>query len=411
MSANGGRIRARRRRCKAPDSARRAAKPIATRVRRQTATVAAPSPADARSIGLRYSRDDQPGIRRRRQGDDWRYETDDGTPVRDEGTLDRIRALAVPPAWTDVWICATERGHLQATGRDARGRKQYRYHREFRASRESAKFEQLIEFGRALPRIRAAVAADLERPGLPREKVLAACVRVLELTLMRVGNDEYVEQNRSYGLTTLRDRHARIAGSQVRFRFRGKGGKVHEVGFRDRRLGAIVRRCQELPGQELFQYVDDEGVTRDVASEDVNDYLRAIAGTDVSAKMFRTWAATVLANRALTAYQATESSRVQKRNVAAAMQDVADLLGNTPTVARQSYVHPAVLDAYLEGSLGEALVTAAEDERPEPAPQPNPAEEEAVIDLIRRRLADDRTKRRSKRQTKGRPRRRTDRPA
>ncbi len=365
----------------------------------------APSPADTRAIGLRYSRDDQPGIRRRRHGDGWRYETDDGTTVHEEATLDRIRKLAVPPAWTDVWICADEHGHLQATGRDARGRKQYRYHREFRARRESAKFEQLIEFGLVLPRIRAAVAADLARPGLPREKVLAACVRVLELTLMRVGNDEYAEQNRSFGLTTLRDRHARIAGSRVRFRFRGKGGKLHEVGFRDRRLGAIVRRCQELPGQELFQYIDEDGVVRDVASDDVNEYLRAIAGADISAKMFRTWAATVLANRALTAYQATESSRVQKRNVAAAMEDVAALLGNTPTVARQSYVHPAVLDAYLDGSLGEALVTAAEDDRSEPAPQPNRAEEERVIELIRRRLADDRhesAKKRTKRRVQPR---------
>ena len=367
--------------------------------------VVAPSPADTRAIGLRYSRDDQPGIRRRRHGDGWRYETDDGTTVHEEATLDRIRKLAVPPAWTDVWICADEHGHLQATGRDARGRKQYRYHREFRARRESAKFEQLIEFGLVLPRIRAAVAADLARPGLPREKVLAACVRVLELTLMRVGNDEYAEQNRSFGLTTLRDRHARIAGSRVRFRFRGKGGKLHEVGFRDRRLGAIVRRCQELPGQELFQYIDEDGVVRDVASDDVNEYLRAIAGADISAKMFRTWAATVLANRALTAYQATESSRVQKRNVAAAMEDVAALLGNTPTVARQSYVHPAVLDAYLDGSLGEALVTAAEDDRSEPAPQPNRAEEERVIELIRRRLADDRhesAKKRTKRRVQPR---------
>jgi len=362
--------------------------------------VAAPSLADARAIGLRYSRDDEPGIRRRRVRDDWRFETDDGQPIGDEATIGRIRRLAIPPAWTDVWICADERGHLQATGRDAKGRKQYRYHPEFRASRESAKFEQLIEFGEALPRIRERVEADLSKRGLPREKVLAACVRVLELTLMRVGNEEYAQQNRSFGLTTLRDRHAKISGSRVRFRFRGKGGKLHEVGFRDRRLGAIVRRCQELPGQELFQYVDDEGITRDVASDDVNAYLREISGADVSAKMFRTWAATVLANRALTAYQTAESASAIKKNVASAMREVADRLGNTPTVARNSYVHPAVVDAYLEGPVGEALVTAAEEEQGEPAPQPSRPEEEAVIELIRGRLEAERAAPRRRRRTK-----------
>jgi DNA topoisomerase-1 len=350
--------------------------------------------ADARAIGLRYSSDGEPGIRRRRRGDDWQYTTDAGERVRDEATLARIRRLAVPPAWTDVWIAADDRAHLQATGRDARGRKQYRYHPDFRRAREAEKFEELIEFGRALPTIRQRVAADLGRSGLPREKVLAACVRVLELTLMRVGNDEYAAHNRSFGLTTLRDRHANASRERVRFRFRGKSGKVQEVGFRDRRLASIVRRCQDLPGQELFQYLDDEGEVRDVKSDDVNAYLREIAGADVSAKMFRTWAATVLAGRALTAYEETESAAAVKRNVSSAMKEVADALGNTPTVARNSYVHPAVLDAYLEGSLGEALVTAAEDEKPEPAPQPSRAEEEAVIELLRRRLADERRRRR-----------------
>jgi DNA topoisomerase I len=244
------------------------------------------------------------------------------------------------------------------------------------------------------------VEADLSRRGLPREKVLAACVRVLELTLMRVGNDEYAQQNRSFGLTTLQDRHAKISGSRVRFRFRGKGGKVHEVGFRDRRLGAIVRRCQELPGQELFQYLDDDGVTRDVASDDVNAYLREISGADVSAKMFRTWAATVLANRALTAYQTAESASAIKKNVASAMREVADRLGNTPTVARNSYVHPAVVDAYLEGPVGEALVTAAEEEQAEPAPEPSRHEEEAVIELIRSRLEAERAAPRRRRRAK-----------
>jgi DNA topoisomerase-1 len=348
--------------------------------------VNAPSPAAARAIGLRYSHDDEPGIRRRRRGTGWSYATDAGARVTDRATLRRIASLAVPPAWKDVWICADDRGHLQATGRDARGRKQYRYHPEFRASRESAKFRQLIEFGEALPRIRERVAADLRRPGLPREKVLAACVRVLELTLIRVGNEEYARRNRSFGLTTLRDGHARIGGTGVRFRFRGKAGKVHEVGFRDRRLSAIVRRCQELPGQELFQYLDEDGEVRDVKSDDVNEYLREAAAADVSAKMFRTWAATVLASRALLAYEEQDGAAPSKKQVSTAIREVADRLGNTPTVARNSYVHPAVLSAYLDGSLGDALLTEAEDERAEPAPEPSRAEEEAVIELIRHRL-------------------------
>ncbi|HEY3524096.1 MAG TPA: hypothetical protein VGK63_10345 [Candidatus Limnocylindrales bacterium] len=356
----------------------------------------APSPAAARAIGLRYSRDDERGLRRTRRGRGWSFTNDAGDAVTDEATLDRISRLAIPPAWTDVWICADDRGHLQATGRDARGRKQYRYHPEFRASRESAKFEQLIQFGEALPRIRERVAEDLARPDLPRDKVLAACVRVLELTLIRVGNEEYARENRSFGLTTLRDAHAKVGGTAVRFRFRGKGGKVNEVGFRDRRLSAIVRRCQELPGQDLFQYVDEDGQVRDVRSDDVNDYLRAAAGTDVSAKMFRTWTATVLASRALVAYEEQEAKAPSKRLMANAMREVADRLGNTPTVARQSYVHPDVLTAYLDGSLGDALLTEAEEQRPEPAPEPSRAEEEAVIELLRHRLRASGSARRAK---------------
>jgi DNA topoisomerase-1 len=369
--------------------------------------VTAPSPAAARAVGLRYSNDAEPGIRRRRRGTGWSYTTDAGQRVADERTLARIAKLAVPPAWTDVWICADDRGHLQATGRDARGRKQYRYHPDFRASRESAKFRQLIEFGEALPRIRERVAADLARPDLPREKVLAACVRVLELTLIRVGNEEYTRRNRSFGLTTLRDAHARVGGGGVRFRFRGKGGKVHEVGFRDRRLSAIVRRCQELPGQELFQYLDEDGEVRDVKSEDVNEYLREAAAADVSAKMFRTWTATVLASRALLAYEAQDGNAPSKKQMSSAMREVADRLGNTPTVARNSYVHPAVLGAYLDGSLGDALLTEAEDERTEPAPEPSRAEEEAVIELIRHRLRAERSIARSGGRRRGARRRRS----
>ncbi len=347
------------------------------------------SPADAaRLAGLRYSQDDRPGISRRRAGRGFSYRAPDGTPVRDAPVLRRIRALAIPPAWTDIWICTDPNGHIQATGRDARGRKQYRYHARWSDRQEGAKFDRLIAFARALPKIRKRCEADLERRGLPREKVLAAVVRLLELTLIRVGNDEYARLNRSFGLTTLRDRHARVAGTAVRFRFRGKSGKQHEVGIRDRRLATVVKRCQELPGQELFQYVDDEGAVRDVASDDVNAYLREISGGDFTAKDFRTWAGTVLAYRALQALQPADGDAASRRNVVAAMQTTADRLGNTRAVARRSYVHPAVIDAYLEGSIGGALVEAVEDSGDLPA-EATRAEEAEVVKLLRQRLAED----------------------
>ncbi len=340
----------------------------------------------AREAGLRYTTDADPGFRRRRSGRGFRFEHPDGTRVEDAATLRRIRGLAIPPAWTDVWISVDPRGHLQAVGRDARGRKQYRYHPDFRSARESDKFARLIEFGESLPRIRERVAEDLGRPGLPRDKVLALVVRLLETTLIRVGNEEYARLNRSFGLTTLRDRHARIEGSRVRFRFRGKSGRTHEVGLRDRRLAALVRRCQELPGQELFQYVDEDGEHRAISSEDVNEYLRSAAGLDITAKMFRTWAATVLAVRALRRGATPATERAARREVVSAMREIADRLGNTPTVARQSYVHPAVVDAYLSGSIGAALVEAA-SERPEPPPGPAPEEEADTLALLREGLA------------------------
>ncbi len=340
--------------------------------------------AAARAAGLRYSSDDRPGITRRRAGTGFSYRGADGAAIRDPETLARIRALAIPPAWTDVWICPWPNGHVQATGRDARGRKQHRYHPDWHAHRGEAKFERMIEFANALPSIRERVDQDLARPGLPREKVLAAVVRLLELTLIRVGNDEYTRLNRSFGLTTLRDRHARIQGSAVRFRFRGKGGKEHEVGLRDRRLAALVRRCQELPGQELFQYVED-GETRDVASDDVNDYLREIAGGDFTAKDFRTWAGTVLAYRALRALQPADDPRAARKNVVEAIKQTAGRLGNTAAVARASYVHPAVLEAYLDGHIEGALVEAAEEQATPPAGT-TPDEEQAVVDLLRQRL-------------------------
>ena len=342
-------------------------------------------PESARAAGLRYSTDTRPGISRRPAGRSFSYRASDGTTIRDRATLARIRALAVPPAWTDVWICPYPAGHLQATGRDARGRKQYRYHERWRTGRDDAKFERLIDFARVLPRVRKRCDTDLGRPGLSREKVLAAVVQLLETTLIRVGNDEYARLNRSFGLTTLKTRHARVTGTAVRFRFRGKSGRQHEVGLRDRRLAGVIRRCQDLPGQELFQYVGEDGEPRDIASDDVNAYLREISGADITAKDFRTWAGTVLAYRALRALAPGESERASRRNVVEAVRLTSDRLGNTPAVARRSYVHPAILEAYLDGSIGGALLEAAE-EQAEPPSAPDPAEEAQVVALLRKRL-------------------------
>jgi DNA topoisomerase I len=337
--------------------------------------------------GLRDSGDDRPGITRRRTARGFSYRGPDGKPIRDAQTLERIRKIAIPPAWTDVWICPYPNGYLQATGRDARGRKQYRYHAQFRARRDTAKFERLIAFARVLPAIREQVDHDLARPGLPREKVLAAVVRLLELTLIRVGNDEYARLNRSFGLTTLQDRHAKIEGSKVLFRFRGKSGQQHEVGLRDRRLASVVKRCRDLPGRELFQYIDDDGDLRDVRSEDVNAYLAAIA-PGFTAKDFRTWAGTVLAFRALRALGDGDTEREKQKNVAAAIKATAQNLGNTAAVARSAYVHPAVVDAYLDGRIRSALVQAAEDTDTAPGAT-DPDEERAVVMLLRSRLRDD----------------------
>ena len=360
----------------------------------------------AREAGLRYVSDDRPGFRRVRAGRGFRYLDPAGRPLRDPDALARIRSLAIPPAWSDVWISPDPSGHLQATGRDARRRKQYRYHPRFRSARDEAKFERILAFAAALPRIRARVDADLARPGLPREKVLALVVRLLDRTLIRVGNDEYARSNRSFGLTTLRDRHVRVDGSTIRFRFRGKGGRAVEVDLRDRRLAGLVRRCQELPGQELFQYLDPAGEPRDVRSEDVNDYIRAAGGSEFSAKDFRTWHATVLAYRALRALE-PEPGR-PARPVVRAVRQVAERLGNTAAVARASYVHPAVLEAYTDGQLGGALVEAAE-EQGEPPPASSADEEAAVVEVIRQRLLEERERasaRPSRPDARGRPTRR-----
>jgi DNA topoisomerase-1 len=339
----------------------------------------------AREAGLRFSTDARHGITRRRAGRGWSYRDVDGERIRDPRTLARIRSLAVPPAWTDVWICPDALGHLQATGRDARGRKQHRYHAAYRSSRERVKYDRMLSFARLLPAIRDRVDADLARQGLPREKVLAAVVRLLELTLIRVGNDEYARLNRSFGLTTLRDRHARVRGDRIRFRFRGKSGVLQDVSIRDRRLARVVGRCQDLPGQDLLQYLDDDEEVRDVRSEDVNGYLRDITGEDVTAKDFRTWAGTVLAYRALAALQPRETERDARHNVVEAVRRTAASLGNTPAVARKRYVHPDVLEAYIDGSIPEALVAAAEEQEAPPQGT-TPEEEAAVVALLRERL-------------------------
>ena len=299
---------------------------------------------------LRYSSDSEPGIRRRRAGTGFSYVMPNGRRVSDPAALDRIRKLAVPPAYRDVWICLDERGHLQATGIDARGRKQYRYHAKWRSVRDADKFERMSAFGRALPRIHRRVARDLKLPGMPRDKVLAALVRLLESTLIRVGNEEYARSNRSYGLTTLRNRHVRLNGNFVRFRFRGKHGIQHEIEIHDPRAAKVVRGCLDLPGQELFEYIDEDGVVRGVGSSDVNAYLQDIAGEEFTAKDFRTWHATFEALEAL-AGQDFSTARESKDQLKTVLQEIADTLGNTPAMCRKCYVNPVVVEAFLAGEL------------------------------------------------------------
>lgn len=308
------------------------------------------SPEDVKAAGLRYVSDHDPGISRRRAGNGFSYRGPDGGPI-DEPTLDRIRRLAIPPAWTEVWICPDPRGHIQAIGRDQRGRKQYRYHERWRQVRDENKYDRLIAFGRALPKLRARVEKDLQLPGLPRDKVLAAVIRLMEITLIRVGNEEYAKQNKSFGLTTLRNRHASVTGAAAMFEFRGKSGKVHKTGVRDRRLARIIKACQELPGQRLFEYLDEDGVTHAVESADVNAYLRDALGEDFSAKDFRTWAGTVNAARALAMAPDFQTAAEAKRHITTCVKAVAGLLGNTAAVCRSAYIHPQVLTAYEERAL------------------------------------------------------------
>jgi DNA topoisomerase-1 len=309
--------------------------------------VAADSAETAEEAGLQYVNDERPGYRRRAKGKNFEYLDLEGRPIRDEQRLLRIKRLAVPPAWTDVWICPSANGHIQATGRDARGRKQYRYHERWREVRDENKFGRLAEFATALPSIRRRVAQDLELPGLPRQKVLATIVRLLEGTFIRIGNEEYARDNKSFGLTTLRNRHVKIKGAQVLFRFRGKSGRQHEVDVTDRRVAKVISKCQDLTGQDLFQYVEENGEVRDVTSQDVNEYLREIAGDDFTAKDFRTWGGTVLAAIARSKQEKFETTKQAKSNIKTAICAVAELLGNTPAICRKCYIHPLIVEAYL----------------------------------------------------------------
>lgn len=340
----------------------------------------------AESAGLRYVSDARPGIRRKKAGVGFRYMRADGSKVTEPDVLNRIKALAIPPAWSDVWICPFADGHIQATGRDAKERKQYRYHARFREVRESTKYEHVVAFADALPTIREKVREHMSLRGLSREKVLATVVHLLETTLIRVGNDEYAEHNNSYGLTTLKNRHVAVDGNEVRFRFTGKSGKQWSLRVSDRRIAKIIKDCQDLPGQELLQYIDEAGNCQDVTSSDVNDYLREITGKDITAKDFRTWAGTVLAAMALNELESFDSAAQAKRNLRGAIERVAAKLGNTPTICRNCYVHPEVLNSYMDGKLVLELKAKAERELRSDVQSLKP-EEAAVLALLRSRLA------------------------
>ena len=345
----------------------------------------------AEEAGLRYITDTAPGVRRRRAGKGFSYIGPDRRRITDPARIAWFKRLAIPPAWTDVWIAPIRRGHLQATGRDARGRKVYRYHPRWRAVRDEAKYGRLIAFARALPRIRRATDRDLRRRGTPREKVLALVVRLLEATLIRVGNEEYVKENRSFGLSTLRDRHVDVTGSRMAFSFRGKSGKEHDVTVVDRRLARLVSQVQELPGQPVFQYLDETGTRQPIDSADVNAYLRQIGGDEFTAKDFRTWAGTVAASMALHDYTSFDSEAERKGAVVKAIETVARRLGNTPAVCRACYVHPDVVASYLDGTLVEALSQRARGAgRGAHALKP---EEAAVLGLLQARLARERRRR------------------
>lgn len=346
-----------------------------------------------RRAKLKYANPERAGISRAKRGRGaFSYSQHNGTAIRDEATLARIRKLAIPPAWQEVWISPDPRAHIQAIGRDARGRKQYRYHEAWRKTRDDAKYDHVIDFARALPDIRKAAQQDLNRRGLPREKVLAAVVLVMEKTLIRVGNDEYAKNNGSYGLTTLQDRHATIRGRRVRFSFRGKSGVEHAIDLDDPKLARIVHQCQELPGQELFQYVDHDGKVHDIGSNDVNAYLRQISGRDFTAKDYRTWAGTVLAARALQEVEAVANASKKstktglKKHMVRAIETVAARLGNTKAVCRKCYIHPAILNAYLDGSLAQRLKQRVSKELKAAASHGLDEDEKSVLRMLEKKL-------------------------
>ncbi len=338
-------------------------------------------PEAAKAAGLRYTTDAVPGIRRVKRGKSFAFIAPDGKPLTDEREIARIKSLAIPPAYTDVWICPQPNGHLQATGRDARGRKQYRYHKRWREVRDETKFDRMIEFAKALPSIREAVARDIALTGMPREKVLATIVSLMERTAIRVGNEEYARDNDSYGLTTLREEHVDVKGSTVRFHFRGKSGKEHAVEVRDKRIARIIKKSQDLPGQQLFEYLDDDGMARPVRSEDVNEYLKEISGGDFTAKDFRTWEATMMCALELAALEAQEHAQTERKKlVTEVVTKVAEHLGNTPAVCKKSYIFPGIVDEFVGNGALELIAKAVE----KAAPHALDEHETAVVALIER---------------------------
>lgn len=337
----------------------------------------------AESVGLVYVNDDMPGITRQRSGKGFSYKGPDGKTIKDAAERQRLASLAIPPAYTDVWICPDPRGHIQATGRDDKGRKQYRYHPLFREVRDGAKYDRMLEFAKVLPGLRRRVDEDMRRRGLPPEKVLATVVYLLENTMIRVGNATYAKENKSHGLTTLQNRHVKLQGGEVRFRFKGKSGKEWDLGLRDRRIARIIRAVQELPGQHLFQYIDEDGERCAVTSSEVNAYLREVSGRHITAKDFRTWTGTVLAALALAEYENADSQAAAKRNVRDAIEAVAARLGNTPTICRKCYVHPRIIDAYLADELKLELQEKIADDLDEDDLRP---EEKQVLRFLKKRL-------------------------
>jgi len=339
---------------------------------------------EAQSVGLRYSNDLQAGYVRKKKGDGFVYLDKNGKLIKDKETLERIASIVIPPAWREVWICPYKNGHIQATGRDVRGRKQYRYHAKWRAVRDETKFHHMLLFARALPRIRRRVTKDIKRKDKPLQRVLATIIKLLETTLIRVGNDEYARLNGSYGLTTMRKRHVKIKGSEISFSFRGKSGKKHQISMEDRQVARIVKKCQELPGQELFSYQDEAGKVHDIGSNDVNNYLKEISGESFTAKDFRTWAGTVMAALALKEFESVTSEVQAKKNIVAAIETVSSLLGNTPSVCRKCYVHPEILNSYLEGNTIETISQRIKPNLPQL--RQLHADEAAVFVLLQRRL-------------------------